>query len=194
MSISDDSFLRFNKVFFVVPFLGNLIGIKLISPYITILFSKHLGFTQHTMEKFTKVLKLGDNLILPLLIVLLDEVPLPIIVELLHQSTILDVPQHLEVRLALHLLVIPHTIEETLRTILDLHKGSRAVFIHLESINTSHNLVEGPLNRTDVAGVESVVFHKFGPVCISRLVLIPSPMVRVKSLAKMILRDDHILR
>src|SRR6056300_462762 len=179
MSISDDSFLRFNKVFFVVPFLSNLIGIKLISPYITILFSKHLGFTQHTMEKFTKVLKLGDNLILPLLIVLLDEVPLPIIVELLHKTTILNVPQHLEVRLALHLLVIPHTIEETLRTVLDLHKGSRTVLIHLKPIDAPHNLVQCSLNRTNVMGVEGVIFNQVGVVCVSRLILVPSPVIRV---------------
>ena len=146
------------------------------------------------MKQLTEVLELRKDLIFPFLIVLLDEVPPPLIVELLHETTILDVPQHLEVRLALHLLVIPHTIEETLRTVLDLHKGSRTILIHLKPVDATNNLVEGPLNRTDVAGVESVVFHKFGPVCISRLVLIPSPMVRVKSLAKMILRDDHILR
>src|SRR6056300_1614409 len=193
MSISDDSFLRFNKVFFVVPFLSNLIGIKLISPYITILFSKHLGFTQHTMEKFTKVLKLGDNLILPLLIVLLDEVPLPIIVELLHKTTILNVPQHLEVRLALHLLVIPHTIEETLRTVLDLHKGSRAILIHLKPVDATNNLVEGPLNRADVVGVEGVILNQFGLVRISRLVLVSSTMIRIEGLTEMVFSNDHIL-
>jgi hypothetical protein len=51
---------------------------------ITLLFSTYSRFTQHTVEKLTKVLKLGENHIIPLLIILLDEVPLPLIIELLH--------------------------------------------------------------------------------------------------------------
>src|SRR6056300_1854164 len=106
------------------------------------------------MKQLTEVLELGDNLLLPLLIILLDEVPPPLVVELLHKTTILDVPQHLKVRLTLHLLVVPHTIEETLRPVLDFHQGSRTILIHLKSVNAPHNLVQSSLNRTNVMGIE----------------------------------------
>src|SRR6056300_568157 len=142
------------------------------------------------MEKFTKVLKLGDNIILPLLIILLDEVPLPLIIELLYKTTILDVPQHLKVRLTLHLLIVPHTIEETLRPVLDFHKGSRTILIHLKSVDTTHNLVQSPLNRTDVIGVEGIILDQVSLVRIGRLVLVTSPMVRIEGLAKMVFSND----
>ena len=145
------------------------------------------------MEKFTKVLKFGDNVIPPLLIILLDEVPLPLIVELLHEATILDVPQHMKVCLTLHLLVVPHTIEETLRPVLDFHEGSTPILVHLKSIDAPHNLVQSPLNRTDVMGVECVILDQLGLVRISRLVLVPSPVVRVEGLAEVVFSNDHIL-
>src|SRR5210317_769702 len=145
------------------------------------------------MKQLTEVLELGDNLFLPLLIILLDEVPPPLVVELLHETTILDVPQHLEVRLTLHFLVVPHTVEETLRPVLDLDKGSRAILIHLKPVDTPHNLVQSPFNRTDVVGVERIILHEFGMIRISRLILITSSMVRVKGLAEMVFSDNHIL-
>src|SRR6056300_703552 len=101
------------------------------------------------MKQLTEVLELGEDLALPLLVILLDEVPLPLIIELLHETTILDIPQHLEVCLTLYLLVIPHAIEETLRPVLDLHEGSRAILIHLKPVDPTHNLVKSPFNRTD---------------------------------------------
>jgi hypothetical protein len=73
------------------------------------------------MKQLTEVLELRKDLIFPFLIILLDEVPPPLIVELLHETTILDVPQHLKIRLTLHFLVVPHTVEETLRPVLDFH-------------------------------------------------------------------------
>ena len=145
------------------------------------------------MKQLTEVLELRKDLIFPFLIVLLDEVPPPLIVELLNETTILDVPQHLKICLTLYLLIVPHAIEETLRSVLDLHKGSRAILIHLKPVDTTHNLIEGSLDRTDVMGVERIILHQFGLVRISRLVFVASPMVRVKGLAEVILRDDHIL-
>src|SRR6056300_1115982 len=138
------------------------------------------------MKQLTEVLKLGEDLTLPLFIILLDEVPPPLIIELLYKTTILDVPQHLKVRLTLHFLIVPHPIEETLRPVLDFHQGSRSILIHLKSVNAPHNLVQSPLNRTNVMGVEGVVLHKFGLVRISRLVLVSSPMVRVEGLAEVV--------
>ena len=146
------------------------------------------------MEKFTKVLKFGDNVILPLLIILLDEVPPPLIIELLYKTTILDVPQHLKIRLTLYLLVVPHTVEETLRPVLDFHEGSGTILIHLKSVDTTHNLVESPLNRTNVMGVEGVILDQLGLIRISRLVLVSSPMVRVECLTEVVFSNDHILR
>jgi hypothetical protein len=49
-----------------------------------LLFYIYLRFTQHTVEKLTKVLKLRDNHTIPLFIILLNEVPFPLIIELLH--------------------------------------------------------------------------------------------------------------
>src|SRR5210317_1868411 len=145
------------------------------------------------MKQLTEVLELRKDLIFPFLIILLDEVPPPLIVELLHETTILDVPQHLKIRLTLHFLVVPHTVEETLRPVLDLHEGSRAILIHLKPVNTPHNLVEGSLNRTYVVGVERIILHEFGLVRIGRLILITGSVVRVKGLAEVVFSDNHIL-
>ena len=131
------------------------------------------------MKQLTEVLKLGEDLTLPLFIIILDEVPPPLIIELLYKTTILDVPQHLEVRLTLYLLIVPHTIEETLRPVLDFHEGSRAILVHLKSIDAPHNLVQSPLNRANVVSVERVILDQVGLIRISRLVFVPSPMVCV---------------
>jgi hypothetical protein len=67
------------------------------------------------MKQLTEVLELREDIPLPLLVILLDQVPLPLIIEVLYETTVPNVPQHLEVRLTLHLLVVPHSIEESLR-------------------------------------------------------------------------------
>jgi hypothetical protein len=47
------------------------------------------------VEKLTEILKLGENCSVPLLIILLDEIRLPLVVELFDETTKLDVLQHL---------------------------------------------------------------------------------------------------
>src|SRR5210317_1584261 len=95
--------------------------------------------------------------------------------------------------MTLHLFVIPHSVEETLRTVLNLYEGSRSILIHLKPVDASHNLVLRPLNLTDVMSVECVVLHEVGMIRISRLVLITSSVVRIEGLPKVVLCEDHIL-
>ena len=75
------------------------------------------------MEKLTEVFELRDDHPFPLLIILLNEVPLSLTVIVLHQTTVPNVLQHMKVGLTLNLLVVPHTIEETVCAVLNLHEG-----------------------------------------------------------------------
>ena len=145
------------------------------------------------MEKLTEVLELRDDRLVPLLIILLNEVPLPLVIELLHQTTVPNVLQHLKVGLALHLLIIPNTIEETFRAVLNLHKGPRSILIHLDAVDPPNNLVQSSFNGTDIMCVECVILNEVGFVRISSLVLIPGTMVCVEGLTKVVLRQYHIL-
>ena len=47
------------------------------------------------MEKLTEILKFGENCGVPLLVILLNEIRLPLVIELLNETTKLDVLQHL---------------------------------------------------------------------------------------------------
>jgi len=65
----------------------------------------------HAMEVLTEILNLGYNLFGPLLVILLDEIPLLLIIELFNQTTVLNVSQHLKVGLTLNRLIIPNPPE-----------------------------------------------------------------------------------
>ena len=145
------------------------------------------------MEKLTEVFELRDDHPFPLLIILLNEVPLSLTVIVLHQTTVPNVLQHMKVGLTLNLLVVPHTIEETFCTILNLHEGPGPILIHLDAVDPPNNLVQSSLNCADVVGVECVILNESGVVCISSLVLIPGTMVCVEGLTKVVLHQDHIL-
>ena len=145
------------------------------------------------MEKLTEVLELRDDLNIPLLIILLDEVPLSLTIVVLHETTVLDILQHLKVGLTLYLLIIPHTIEESLRTVLNLHKGPGPILIQLDAVDPPNNLVQGSLNCAEVMGIECVILDEVGFVRIRSLVLVPGTMVGIEGLAEMILCNDHIL-
>ena len=149
-------------------------------------------FTHHAMQVLTKVLELGRDLPIPLLVILLDEVPLPLVVELLNQPTIFDVLQHLKVCLTLYIFVVPHPVEETFGTVLDLHQGPRAIFILLNSVNPPNNLIQSPLDRTYIVGIEGIVLLQVGTVQVSSLILVPGPVVGVESLSDVILGVNEL--
>jgi hypothetical protein len=129
------------------------------------------------MQVLTKVLELGDDLPIPLLVILLDKVPLPLVVELLNQPTIFDVLQHLKVCLTLYIFVVPHPVEKTLSTVLDLHQGPRAILILLNPINPPNNLIQSPLDRTYIVSVEGIIPLQNSVVQVSSLVLVAGQTV-----------------
>ena len=98
----------------------------------------------------------------------------------------------MKIRLALHLLVIPHTIEETLRAILNLHEGSGTVLVHLKPIYAADNLVYCSLNRANVAGVECFILNESRMVRVCSLILVSCSVIGVERLADVILREHHI--
>ena len=149
-------------------------------------------FTHHTVQVLTKVLELRQDLPVPRLVILLNEVPLPLVIELLNQPTIFDVLQHLKVCLTLHILIVPHPVEKTLSTVLDLHQGPRAILILLNPVNPPNNLVQSPLDRTYIVGVEGIIPLQNSVVQVSRLILVPGPVVGIESLADVILGVNEL--
>ena len=144
------------------------------------------------MQVLTKVLELGQDLPVPRLVILLDEVPLPLVIELLNQPTIFDVLQHLKVCLTLHILIVPHPVEETFGTVLDLHQSPRAILILLNPINPPNNLVQSPLDRTYIVGVVRIIPLQNSTVQVSSLILVPGPVVGIEGLADVILGVNEL--
>ena len=149
-------------------------------------------FAHHAMQVLTKVLELGGDLLVPHLVILLDEVGLPFVIELLNQSTVLDVLQHLKVRLTLHIFVVPHPVEKTLSTVLDLHQGPRAILVLLNSVNPPNNLIQSPLDRANIMGVVGLISLQNGTVKVSRLILVAGAMIGVEGLTDVILGVDDL--
>lgn len=136
-------------------------------------------FTHHAMQVLTKVLELRHDLPIPRLVVFLNEVCLPLLVELFNQSTVLDILHHLKVGLTLNILIVPNPVEETLGAVLNLHEGPRTILILLNPVNPPNNLVQSPLNLTDVEGVVGIIPLQNGAVKVSSLILVTGSMIRV---------------
>src|SRR6056300_213540 len=147
------------------------------------------------MEVLTKVREFGEDLFLPFGVVPLEKVGLGFTLIGLYEAAVLHVSKHLQVNSTLYFFIVPHSIEEAICTVLDLHKGSRSVLIHLDTVKPTHNLVQGSLNDTDVILVEGIVLMEVRShlVILSRLLFVPCSVIGVKSLANVIFGLNHLL-
>ena len=144
---------------------------------------------------FTKVCEFGKDLSLPFVVIPLDEIRLWFALVGLNKATIFNVFKHFKVCQALYLLVVPHSIEETPRTVLDFHKGSCTVFVVLDAVKASNDLVEGSLNCRDVILVKGVVLNEVRShlVSLGSLLFVAGTVVRVEGLADVLLCLNHLL-
>ena len=146
------------------------------------------------MKVLTKVAQFGQDHLVPRLVVLLDEIPLLVCIELLNQPAKPDIFEHLEIRLTLNIFIIPDSVEKTVGPVLNLNDRFGTILVDLNAIDAANNLIQRSLNRADVIFIEGVIPHQVGHVSVSGLVLVAGAMIGSQSFADVVLRRDHLLR